>query len=119
MIFVVHEHWARRHHFDLRLAMDGVLKSWAVPKQVPEQSGVRRLAVAVEDHALSYAGFEGTIAEGYGKGKVKIFDEGTYDLLERTPHKIKFALHGKRLKGEYELLDFKQDGKNWLLFKKS
>jgi len=119
-IFVVHEHHARNLHWDLRLEMDGVLKSWAVPKGVPEESGVRRLAVAVDDHPMEYASFTGRIPEGqYGAGEVKIFDNGTYDLLERTPHKIRFFFHGKRLNGEYELVDFKQDGKNWLLFKKT
>jgi len=97
-----------------------VLKSWAIPKGVPEEAGVRRLAVAVDDHPMEYASFTGRIPEGhYGAGEVKIFDDGTYDLLEREPHKIRFVFHGKRLKGEYELVDFKQDGKNWLLFKKT
>ena len=119
-IFVVHHHLSKRPHFDLRLEMDGVLKSWAVPKGVPEESGVRRLAVAVDDHSMEYASFTGRIPAGqYGAGEVKIFDNGTYDLLEREPHKIRFAFHGKRLNGEYELVDFKHDGKNWLLFKKA
>ncbi|MEW5954947.1 MAG: DNA polymerase ligase N-terminal domain-containing protein [Candidatus Micrarchaeota archaeon] len=119
-IFVVHHHLSKRPHFDLRLEMDGVLKSWAVPKGVPEESGVRRLAVAVDDHPLDYATFEGKIAPGhYGAGEVKIFDNGTYELLERGAHAIKFVFHGRRLKGEYELVDFKRDGKNWLLFKKA
>ena len=71
--FVIHDHAAKHHHFDFRLERDGVLKSWAVPKGLPETSGERRLAIAVEDHDLDYIGFEGTIPEGeYGAGTVAI-----------------------------------------------
>jgi DNA ligase D-like protein (predicted 3'-phosphoesterase) len=97
--------------------MDGVLKSWAVPKGMPLEKGVKRLAIQVEDHALEYGDFEGTIPPGqYGAGTVKIWDKGRYDLLERKGKKIKVILHGKKLKGEYELINFKE--KNWLVFKK-
>lgn len=120
-IFVVHEHWATHHHFDFRLEMDGVLKSWAIPKKVPVDSGVKRLAVAVEDHDLKYGSFEGTIPEGgYGAGKVTIWDKGEYSLLERGPRVIRFELHGSRLTGEYDLVFMKEERgqKQWLIFKK-
>jgi DNA ligase D-like protein (predicted 3'-phosphoesterase) len=114
-IFVVHEHWASHHHFDLRLEMDGVLKSWAVPKE-PPLKGIKRLAIQVEDHPLSYASFEGEIPEGfYGAGKVKIWDKGNYDLVEKDEKKIVFILKGKKLTGKYCLLKFRD--KNWLFFK--
>lgn len=98
--------------------MDGVLKSWAVPKEPPATPNVKRLAVQVEDHPLGYADFEGVIPEGqYGAGKVEIWDKGTYQLLERTENKIIFDLNGKKLKGTYCLIRFKAN-KNWLFFKK-
>lgn len=118
-IFVVHEHRARKLHYDLRLEMDGVLRSWAVPKEPPTEKGIKRLAIQVEDHSLSYATFEGEIAEGeYGAGLVRIWDSGNYDLLEKTKDKIEFVPKGKRLKGYYVLIRFKKAGPNeWLLFK--
>lgn len=83
--FVLHEHFSRHHHFDFRLEHDGVLASWAVPKGLPEKPGERRLAIQVEDHALSYGDFEGTIPEGeYGAGEVKIADEGTCEKIGRA-----------------------------------
>ncbi|MCK4481950.1 3'-phosphoesterase [Candidatus Bathyarchaeota archaeon] len=116
--FVIQYHQATRLHYDFRLEMDGVLKSWAVPKEPPTESGVKRLAVQVEDHELSYMDFEGTIPEGmYGAGKVEIWDKGTYTLKHRSKDKIVFTLQGKRLSGDYVLVRFKGD-KNWLLFKK-
>ena len=97
--------------------MDGVLKSWAVPKEPPTKSGVKRLAVQVEDHALDYINFEGTIPEGmYGAGTVEIWDKGTYTLKTRRENKIEFTLHGSKLKGDYVLIRFRN--KNWLFFKK-
>jgi len=116
LIFVVHEHFATHHHFDFRLEMDGVLKSWAVPKEPPKTKGIRRLAIQVEDHDISYANFHGIIKEGYGAGTVKIWDKGRYELISKEPKKIVFNLFGKKMKGEYVLLKFKE--KNWLLFKK-
>ena len=120
--FVVQEHWATAHHFDFRLEMDGVLKSWAVPKGPPLEPGIRRLAMAVDDHPLDYGSFEGTIPKGdYGAGKVEIWDKGEYDLIERSPKLIRFELHGGKLTGEYALVWFKEErGKaQWLILKKS
>jgi len=97
--------------------MDGVLKSWAIPKEPPAEVGVKRLAVEVEDHQLSYMDFEGVIPDGeYGAGKVEIWDKGTYLLKDRRENKIMFKLFGEKLSGSYTLLRFKE-GKNWLLFK--
>jgi len=116
--FVVQRHHARRLHYDFRLEMDGVLKSWAVPKGPPLQSGVRRLAVMVEDHPVSYIDFEGIIPEGmYGAGKVEIWDKGTYILKSKSPDKIEFTLQGEKLRGDFVLIRFKGD-KDWLLIKK-
>lgn len=98
--------------------MDGVLKSWAVPKEPPAKSGVKRLAIQVEDHELSHIDFEGIIPEGmYGAGKVEIWDKGTYTLKHRNKDKIQFILHGEKLSGDYVLIRFRGD-KNWLFFKK-
>ena len=98
--------------------MDEVLKSWAVPKMPPTEPNVKRLAVEVEDHELSYITFEGTIPKGdYGAGKVEIWDKGTYTLKNRSKDKVIFTLHGEKLQGDYVLVRFKAD-KNWLFFKK-
>ncbi|HYA32575.1 MAG TPA: DNA polymerase ligase N-terminal domain-containing protein [Candidatus Bathyarchaeia archaeon] len=114
--FVVQEHFSSHHHYDFRLEMDGSLKSWAIPKAMPREKKVRRLAVQVEDHDLNYIGFEGEIAEGdYGAGRVRIYDSGDYYLLERNEEKIKVVLLGKKLEGVYELIRLK-DPKNWLIF---
>ncbi len=116
--FVVQKHAATRLHYDFRLEMDGALKSWAVPKEPPAEPNVKRLAVEVEDHPVSYITFEGTIPEGgYGAGTVEIWDSGTFVLESRKEDMIVFALHGKRLSGGYVLLRLK-GGKNWLLFKR-
>jgi bifunctional non-homologous end joining protein LigD len=120
--FVVHEHWATAHHFDFRLKMDGVPKSWAVPKGPPLEAGIKRLAVAVDDHPLDYGSFEGTIPEGgYGAGKVLIWDKGEYTLIERAPRLLRFELHGNKLKGEYALVYFKEERAQaqWLLLRKA
>jgi DNA ligase D-like protein (predicted 3'-phosphoesterase) len=117
-VYLVHKHDATHLHYDLRLEMDGVLKSWAIPKEPPAEAGARRLAVQVEDHPLSYATFEGTIPEGeYGAGKVEIWDKGTYELIDRKEDKLIVDIHGRRLKGPYVLVRFKGK-KDWLFFKK-
>ena len=117
-IYLIHKHAASHLHYDLRLEMDNVLKSWAIPKEPPTGFGVRRLAVQVEDHPISYATFEGTIPEGeYGAGTVEIWDKGTYKLIDRKESKIIVDLNGERLKGPYVLIRFKEK-KNWLFFRK-
>ncbi len=115
--FVIQKHKATHLHYDFRLEMDNALKSWAVPKEPPIESGVKRLAVQVEDHALDYIDFEGTIPEGeYGAGTVEIWDKGTYTLKTRTEKMIEFTLEGTKLKGNYALIHFKDN--NWLLIRK-
>lgn len=118
-LFVIHKHHATRLHWDLRLEMDGVLKSWAVPKEPPLKAGIRRLAIQVEDHDLDYADFEGEIPKNqYGAGKVEIWDKGEYNILERYKNRLKFQLLGKKLKGIYVLFKFPKAGENaWLFFK--
>ena len=120
LIFVIHRHAARNLHYDLRLEMSGVLASWAVPKEPPKTKAEKRLAIQVEDHPLQYAKFHGVIPEGnYGAGRVEIWDKGNYELFERTPKKILFALHGKKLSGKYVLVKTGYGGKKsgWLWFK--
>jgi bifunctional non-homologous end joining protein LigD len=120
--FVVQRHDARRLHYDFRLERNGVLASWAVPKGVPLEPGVRALAVHVEDHPLDYGGFEGEIPKGeYGAGTVEIWDSGTYELLEeKRDGGLTVRLHGKRLEGTWTLIPAHLDGKeqNWLLVRK-
>ena len=114
--FIVQEHRARRLHWDFRLELDCVLKSWAVPRGVPTELKVKRLAVEVEDHPLSYFDFEGEIPKGqYGAGSVKVWDKGRYVLLLREPGKYHILLKGRKLEGDYRLVRFKD--KNWLIFR--
>jgi bifunctional non-homologous end joining protein LigD len=120
LIYVIQEHNARRLHWDLRLESGGVLKSWAVPKGIPEAPKVRHLAVETEDHPYEYASFEGTIPKGqYGAGTVKIWDKGHYQPKVWEPDKIEVILDGERLHGNYVLVRLKkaEDQKDWLLLK--
>jgi bifunctional non-homologous end joining protein LigD len=117
--FVIHDHYAQKagHHHDFRLEMEGVLKSWAIPKLIPEKEGIKRLAVKVEDHPIEYYSFSGTIPKGlYGAGVVKIFDKGNYELIEKNKKRIVFKLKGKKVKGKYILIKFKSPNQ-WLIFK--
>jgi bifunctional non-homologous end joining protein LigD len=118
-IFVVQEHDASHLHWDFRLEIGGVLRSWAIPKGVPEEINIRRLAIQTEDHPIEYADFEGIIPEGmYGAGTVKIWDKGVFALEEETNKKLVFFLQGKRLSGKYALIKIMMRGKeSWLLFK--
>jgi bifunctional non-homologous end joining protein LigD len=121
--FVVHEHHASRLHFDFRLEMAGVLKSWAVPKGPSLDPVDKRLAVEVEDHSLAYGNFEGTIAEGrYGAGEVRIWDEGFYEigtdaLAQLKKGKLTFKMFGKRLRGAFSLVRMTRAEGQWLLIK--
>lgn len=133
LIFVIQRHAATRLHYDFRLEMEGVLKSWAVPKGPSLDPQDKRLAMMVEDHPYDYKDFEGNIPEGnYGAGQVEIWDSGTYEPLEENSKlsdekellkelhagSLKFILHGKKLKGEFALVKMKNSEDNaWLLIK--
>jgi DNA ligase D-like protein (predicted 3'-phosphoesterase) len=117
-IYVIQKHDATHLHYDLRLEMDGVLKSWAVPKRPPLKKNVKRLAIQTEDHALYYAKVEGVISTGkHGVETVEIWDTGTYIIEGRGRDIIVFHLKGKKLKGRYCLVRLKGQEKNWLFFK--
>ena len=133
--FVVHKHYASHLHFDLRLELDGVLKSWAIPKGPSINPKDKKLAVLVEDHTLQYKDFEGIIPEGnYGAGKVYKWDSGTYYALGASNREeserllreglqkghLTFILNGNVLKGEFALVRLKKASpKDWLLIKKN
>ncbi len=127
-LYIIQKHAASRLHYDLRLELDGVLKSWAVPKGPSLKPGEKRLAVHVEDHPLEYGSFEGTIPEGeYGGGTVMLWDKGRWEPIG-DPHEgyakgdLKFRINGEKLKGSWVLARMKggagEEGKNWLLIKK-
>jgi DNA ligase D-like protein (predicted 3'-phosphoesterase) len=127
-IFVIQKHAARALHYDFRLEVGGVLKSWAVPKGPSTDPRDKRLASPTEDHPLDYAAFEGVIPEGYGAGTVIVWDTGTYDNITLKDGRIVPAaealehghlvvrLHGKKLEGGYVLQRMGKDG-DWLLIK--
>ncbi|WP_222165481.1 DNA polymerase ligase N-terminal domain-containing protein [Edaphocola aurantiacus] len=132
LIFVIQRHAASRLHYDFRLEMDGVLKSWAIPKGPSLDPADKRLAMMVEDHPYDYKDFEGNIPEGnYGAGQVEVWDHGTYEPLEESKlddekqllkelhsGSLKFILKGRKLKGEFALVKMKQAEENaWLLIK--
>ncbi len=133
LIFVIQKHNATNLHYDFRLEVDGVLKSWAVPKGPSLNPSDKRLAMMVEDHPFDYKDFEGIIPKGeYGGGEVIIWDNGTYHALSTKDKKeserlmregidkgeIKFVLEGHKLKGEFVLVKMKGRGENaWLLIK--
>ena len=121
--FVIHEHHARNLHFDLRLEIDGVRKSWAVPKGVSMNPADKRLAVAVPDHRLSYIDFEGRIREGnYGAGEVRIWDKGLFETegdakQQYNAGRLRFTFFGEKLYGAFALVKMKGQPKNWLIIK--
>jgi bifunctional non-homologous end joining protein LigD len=131
LAFVIQKHAARNLHYDLRLELDGVMKSWAVPKGPSLDPAVKRLAMEVEDHPIEYNSFEGTIPKGeYGGGSVMLWDRGTYTYGGSDPDPIeglrrghekgdfKFVLDGDRLKGSWALVRMRRPGKpQWLLIK--
>jgi bifunctional non-homologous end joining protein LigD len=125
MDFVVHEHHATRLHYDFRLEIAGVLKSWAIPKGPSMNPSDKRLAVMVDDHPLEYGGFEGIIPEGhYGAGPVLIWDSGEFQPegdpgIALNKGRLSFTLNGKKLKGSFSLILMKGrgSGKDWLLIK--
>lgn len=133
LIFVIQRHAATRLHYDFRLEMEGVLKSWAVPKGPSLDPNDKRLAMMVEGHPYDYKDFEGNIPEGnYGAGQVEVWDSGTYEPLDENSKlsdekellkelhagSLKFVLHGKKLKGEFALVKMKNSENNaWLLIK--
>lgn len=117
--YLIQEHHATHLHWDLRLEVGGVLKSWALPKEPPRETGVRRLAVPVEDHPIGYADFTGTIPEGqYGAGEVRMWDRGTYEPISLGEDKIVVNIEGEKLRGGYCLIKSRFQGKDsWLFFK--
>lgn len=115
--FVVHRHHATNLHYDLRLEEDGVLRSWAIPKGMPSRAGVKRLAIETEPHPFKYLDFEGVIPKDeYGGGTMWVFARGEYEVLEKSPKKIKFKLDSPQMKGTYTI--FKTKNQHWLIERK-
>lgn len=132
LIFTVQRHHASHLHYDFRLELNGVLKSWAVPKGPSLNPADKRLAMMVEDHPKDYASFEGDIPAGnYGAGHVDVWDKGTYEPINEEgavvsttqfakdlkAGSIKFRMKGKKLKGDFALVNMKKDKRTWLLIK--
>lgn len=120
-IFIIHEHHASHLHFDLRLEMNKVLKSWAVPKGPSMNPKEKRLAIMVEDHQIEYASFEGVIPDGmYGAGTVVIWDKGKFEIQGGSlkQGKLDLLFKGKKLKGTFSLVKMSGKEKEWLLMKK-
>ena len=121
--FVIHEHHATNLHFDLRLEIGGVLKSWAVPKGLSLNPNHKRLAIEVPDHSLSYINYEGTIAEGrYGAGAVVVWDSGDYSTSDDPTRQLEngrlnFVFHGEKLRGGFSLVRMKDRKGQWLVIK--
>jgi bifunctional non-homologous end joining protein LigD len=116
--FVIHEHSARRLHWDLRLEHDGALASWALPKGLPESPGDNRFAAHTEDHPLEYLDFHGEIPKGnYGAGRMTIWDTGTYETLKWEPRKVEVLLRGERVNARYALFPIDKDDppKDWMI----
>lgn len=122
--FVVQKHAARQLHYDFRIEVDGVLKSWAIPKGPSLDPNVKRLAIMVEDHPYEYRHFEGVIPSGYGAGTVRIWDHGTYSSEDESIREglkkgiLHLSLHGEKLKGDFSLIKLKKEGNEWLFIKK-
>ncbi|TMC44824.1 MAG: DNA ligase D [Chloroflexi bacterium] len=116
--YVVHRHHATRLHWDVRLELRGVLASWAVPNGPPLEAGKRRLAVHTEDHPIEYLTFHGVIPDGYGAGTMTIWDTGTYEMIEEKPNELKIRMKGRRLDGEWVIVQTRQnEGRDWLMIK--
>lgn len=117
--FVLHEHFASHHHCDFRLEKFGTLKSWALPKCMPDKVGEKRLAVQTPNHPLSYINFKGITPKGeYGAGKTLIKDHGTYQAIKWSADEIVVNLCGKHYKGKYALIKLPKIGKNdWIIVK--
>lgn len=123
--YLIQLHDATRLHYDLRLEIDGVLASWALPKGPSTNPEEKRLAIQTPDHPLSYGSFEGVIEEGYGKGPVMLWDTGYYEPKNKdipmhqqlAERKIEIFIHGKKLKGLWALIGFGDEADKWLFIK--
>lgn len=117
--FVVQKHQSRNLHFDFRLEGRGILRSWAIPKGLPTRVGIRRLAIATEDHPVEYLTFAGEIPAGhYGAGAVVIDDRGTYEKVKETETRLEIRLSGKKYRGSYILTKMvTPTDRDWLIFR--